>query len=238
MISLDISDNYMGVLLPKSSPQIERKFVQTYVENALNGNFSSAIMCRGLDRQAGAKYGTLEHKTEGVRLDVHQWNTSHWDITQVYNVKRYGTGYFNNDELITSNNNVWDIAGLTTNFLYEHKRRFVEYIRDNKKWLRYTSLIERLFRVTIDVTVRKIGGGVGEFHLSIVKRDGITGNLIYYYNNDKQAITRFGSGEGILNLTFKTPVLLNRNDEIAIICMKTNGQFNIETGSTIDFIEY
>jgi hypothetical protein len=236
-IAVILSGSSCGILLPKSTKQIERQSFHSYIEKSLNGNYTCVIMSRGIDRQFGAKYGTLEHQSEGVNLYAHQLFTPHWDIIQTYNIKRLAAAYFSQSELVTTANNVWDVIGNENTLIYDNKKRFVEKERDGKIWIRYTSLLSRDFRVTVDTTVQKTGGGQGEFYLSVAKRDGVTGIVTYFYDQNRLTGTKFGGTDGVESITVKVPVFLKRNDEVAIVAMKTASTMTISVGS-IDLIEF
>ena len=237
LIAVNLETNNSGILLPKSTPQIERTSFHAYIEMSLNGNNRCPVMCRGAERQAEAKYGLLEHKSEGVKLYPHQWMRPHWDIIDTFNIKRLASGYFSQPELITTANNVWGVVGDEGTLVYDNKKRFTEVIRESKVWLRYTSLLVRTFRTTIDLVISKTGGGQGEFHLSGAKRDGETGDITYFYLDNRLAKTRFGGQDGIQDININIPMELKRNDEIAILGLKTASTMTVSSG-TIGIIEF
>lgn len=238
IVAVNLTTNNCGILLPKSTKQIERQSFHAYVERSLNGDNICPIMCKGLDRQAGVKYGTLEHQSEGVRLYAHQWVVQHWDIIQTYNIKRLAAAYFSLDELITTANNVWGVSGNENVLIYDKKKRFAERVREGKVWSIYTSLLVRDFRITIDTTIKKTGGGQGEFYVSLAKRDGVTGAVTFFNTEGRFAGTKFGGVDGIESIAVKIPISLKRNDEIAIATMRTSSTMTIAEGSTIDLIEF
>lgn len=68
--------------------------------------------------------------SKGVRLHAHTWMSDHWDITQVFNVKRLATGYFNNS--ITVNNTNWMYVANDGILIYDNVKRFVPYLREGQ----------------------------------------------------------------------------------------------------------
>ena len=233
MIDLDIEDNCCAVLLPPSTLDIERKYAHVYVERAVDGTHIAPIVCYGTDVQNGVKYGTLEHRYEGVRLHAHTCNIPHWDIIQTYGVDRFATGYWNANEAIAST--TWAYLGNMTALTYDNKKRFVEYDRSGKKWIRYTSLVPQSFSVKLNVRVSKTGAG-GEASFSVAKRDGTTGVVT---NLDSRLVsTLFGGGDGVATVTLTVPVTLSRNDEIIAIARRNTGTFSVLAGSQIEVIIY
>jgi hypothetical protein len=228
--ALDLRDNSCGVILPNSTIANERKYCHIYVEMAHNGNTSAGIICRGTERQLGAKNGELLARGEGVRLYAHQWVVPHWDIILTQGVKRFANGYFDADEPVASET----FVPVGANLVYDKNRRFVPYDRDGIIWARYTSLFPREFILKFSCTVSKTGG-VGEMSVSFAKRDGITGDITFL--TTRVTTTRFASGTGIADLIAEVPVLLGRNDEVVPIASRTNGTFAVAQGSSVSVIE-
>ena len=69
-----------------------------------------------------------------------------------------------------------------------------------------------------------------------MKEEYETGNIIY---SDRIIRTRFGAGEGIVNMLSLVPISLNRGDEISISVRKSVPQdiFTLNIGSTISIVE-
>jgi hypothetical protein len=228
--ALDLRDNNAAVILPNSTPENERKYCHVYIEMAVNGDKSAGVICRGTERQLGAKNGELLARGEGARLYAHQWITPHWDVLQVFNVKRFANGFFSINEPVASD--IFIPVG--ANLDYDNIRRFIPYERGGINYLRYTSLFQREFVLKFSCTVNK-SGGVGEMSISFAKRDGVTGVLTLL--TTRQATTRFASGAGIADLIVEVPVLLKRNDEIVPIALRTSGTFAISAGSAVSVLE-
>ena len=234
MIALNTLTGFpTAVILPKSTAVIERLYAHVYLERGFTSSVECPIICRGLDRQAGIKYGTLDYASEGVRLYAHQWFTPHYDIIQTYNVKRLATAYFDNAEDITSD--VWQYMGNTDNLIYDNKKRFVTVNRDGKVWLRYVSLLVRDFNVTFSTTISKTGG-IGEASICIAKRDSITEVITVL--ETRVSTTRFASGIGTNDLQVSIPVTLKRNDELIGVALRTSGTFTLDGGSSIEIHEF
>jgi hypothetical protein len=229
--ALNLADNNCAVILPNSVPLNERKYCHVYVEVAHNGTTSSAVICRGTERQLGAKYGELLTRGEGVRLYGHQWVIPHWDLLDTFNIKRFANGYFDANESVATT----DYAPVGANLVYDKSRRFVKYDRSGINYVRYTSLFQREFLLKFSCTVTKTGTG-GEMTIGFAKRDGITGVLTNL--TTRIASTKFGGGDGIADIVVEVPVLLNRNDEIVPIAKRDAGTFAITAGSSVSIIEF
>jgi hypothetical protein len=235
ILALDLRESECGVLLPTSTVENERKYVHVYIEKSLSDDtFIAPIICRGLDRQAGIKYGELISSSEGVRLHTHQWYQPHWDIIQTYNIKRFATGYWDADEAINSTT----FVPIGVNLVYDNLRRFVPYDRDGIQWVRYRSLIEHFFMVSFIADISKAGGGVNEVEICALHRSGKTGVITLLDN--RVTSTRFGAGEGKFIISGEVPVTLNRNDEVAPAIRKigATGTFFVSAGSTLKIIQF
>jgi hypothetical protein len=233
LVALNVLVNECGVLLPLSTTSIERRYVHTYIEKAVNGTHKVPIMCRTTDTQAGQKYGTLEHVGEGVKLQAHTWLSGHYDIIQTYNIKRYANGYFDIDESVTSTS--WQIVGNVNNLIYDTYKRFVENEVTGKNQLTYTSLLERDFSVRFNANVVKSGVG-GELDISVALYDKETDTI--YYFDERIASSRFGGGDGIQSISVTVPVRLTKNDRIILVARRTAGTFFVGEGSTVVVVEY
>lgn len=233
LVALDILDNECAVLLPLAVTAIERRYIHTYIETAINGFYRVPIICRGTDRQAGNKYGTLEHKGEGVKLQAHTWYSGHYDIIQTYNIKRYASGYFDTNESVTSTS--WQIVGNIGNLIYDNYKRFVEKEISGKNQLTYTSLLMRDFSVKFNANVIKTGAG-GELEISIAVYDKETDTIIYL--DDRVSTTLFGGGEGVRVISVTVPVELIKSDRVLLVSRITTGTFSIGAGSTVEIVEY
>lgn len=220
LVALDITNGCCAVILPESTPLNERSYIHSYIERAQDGLYKAPIMCRGTERQAGQKYGTLEHRFEGVRLYAHQWITPHWDIIQTYNIVRVGSTYWDAPQSGVAAS--WaPVLGMQSLLM---KRFAVE-----DSWLRYLSLLPRTFIATFSAHINKTGG-VGELDIALAKRDadGVITFLDTIYTS-----TRFGAGIGIATLVVSTPVNLNYRESLIGVARTTGGTFSITEGSSL-----
>jgi hypothetical protein len=232
IIAVRKQNNHGAILLPKATQNNERFEIHAYVEYASNGGFDMVMMCRGDDRQAGVKYGTLEHTGEGVRLSSHQWGVPHWDIVDAYNIKRLAAGYTTQAVAIPSAE--WTVMSDYDSVEYDYKRRFIDHIVDGIDWLQYTSLLERTFFVSLTAIIEKTGG-TGEGFVAIIKRDCATGEVTVL--DERVGRTRFGAGIGVQDVAVETPVFLKKGDCISYVARRTDGNFFIGAGSGIKIIE-
>jgi hypothetical protein len=208
ILALDVTLGSVGVILPTVDSALERLRLHTYIERANNG-FEAVIICRGAQRVFGHKYGTLEHLAEGARLYAHNWVAPHWDLIHVYNVKRYASGFFDGDHLVTST--TWQEAGTTLTM--DTLKRFVPHVVGGNTRALYTSLVPNAFLCTFRATVRKTGGGgAGEVDITIGVLRYATGDIEII--TTRAATSRFGTGDGVADLRFSIPVSLARRDEI------------------------
>lgn len=232
MVAMDINLNHAGILLPYVTGGIERQYIHAYIEKALNGDYNVPVMCRKEQRQFGIKWGELEHQTEGVKLYAHNWNVPHWDIIDLFNVKRLAAGYFTSPEVITDI--TWQIIGSDTNLIYDKLKRFRVHPDAGYNWLRYTSLLNRTFIISFKAVIQKTGGTDEEASITIAhRRDGVTEFL-----TDRVSTTRFNAGDGTQTITVEVPINLEKNDEIIPAIIKEGGTFDLLTGSTIKAIEF
>jgi len=156
IVALNLEDSECAVVLPKSTPDIERRSAHIYIERSNGNNFTAPIICKKDDTMANVKYGELIYRTKGIRVYAHQWLSPHWDIIQTYNIKRFATGYWDADESITATT----FTAFGANIVYDNLRRFIPYTRDDVAWIRYRSLIERPFMISFIADISKSGGGV------------------------------------------------------------------------------
>lgn len=220
IIALDIIDACCAVILPLSTVSIERGYVHAYIERAVNGLYKAPIMCRGTQRQAGQKYGTLEHQGEGVRLHAHMWGVPHWDIIQTYNITRLASAYWTVPQTVNSSS--WaPVLGM----IADKAKRFTL----DSGWFRYLSLLPRMLKVTFTANITK-SGGVGDMDISIAKRDaaGVITFLDYI-----QSSSRFGSGVGNTTITVDLLVELTYRESLVAIAQRSGGTFQIDPGSNL-----
>jgi hypothetical protein len=232
ILAVDNRNGEGGVILPKVTPDIERRYVHVYMERTV-GDTEVPIISRTTDRQGGVKYGVLEDRNEGVRLYTHQWQSEHWDIISTYNIKRFTTAYWLNDTNVPATNNVFHIVSPVANVTTDFYKRFRPVERDGNIWWRYTSLIPQYFYMIFTANISKTGG-VGDAQITWRKRhaDGTIEDL-----DTRSSGTRFGAGAGENTITVEVPVLLSRNDEVTPILAKT-GTFVVEQGSYIKIIQF
>lgn len=230
MVAINTQTNNAAcaVLLPASTPEFERSYVHAYIEKSNNGDHICPVVCRGQDRQAGAKYGELIHQSEGVRLYQHQLGVPHWDIIQVYNVKRLATGYWSSNESVTSA--VFAPIGSPAAMQYDYKKRFISRIDAGVEWLVYTSLLERNFLLSFSCSVEK-SGGVGELFVTFATKDGETGVITAH--TERVGSTRFASGLGRETLFIEIPVTLKRGDSFVPMARISGGTFSLLAGSYV-----
>jgi len=233
VIALNIEDNQAGVLLPKSDSDNERRYIHPYIERASNGTYIAPVICRGTDRLLGAKYATLEHFGEGIRLLPHTYLIDHFDALFVTNVERLATGYMANDEAVTTT--TFAPVGNEANLIYDNKKRFVEVIRSGKKWLRYTSLIPRTFLISFTAAIIKGSEGEGELDISLRLRldTGVEEDL-----TTRISMSSFGAEQGVETIIVEVPVALQRDYEVIPISRRNKKTFSIGAGSTIKVIEF
>jgi len=230
MVSVDTRSNNAAcaVLLPASTPEFERSYVHAYIERSNNGDQICPIVCRGQDRQAGAKYGELIHQSEGVRLYQHQLDVPHWDIIQVYNVNRLATGYWSSNEPVASA--VFAPIGSPVAMQYDYKKRFISRIDAGVEWLVYTSLLERNFLLSFSCSVEKTGG-TGELFITFATKDGETD--VVTMHTERVSSTRFASGVGRETLFIEIPVTLKRGDSFVPAARNSGGTFSLSAGSYV-----
>ena len=231
ILALNVMDNKTAIVLPESTVENERKYAHIYVELG-NGANNAVVIARGADRIFGVKYFTLDFRTEGVRLYPHMWVTPHFDIVQTYNIKRLATAYFDNDESFASTD--WVEVGQVGNLVYDNLKRFADIDREGIQYIRYTSLFERDFIGSWQIVVAKTGG-VGEASFALGKREAGSEEITVL--ETRIASTRFGSGEGLQTVDLRTPLILNRNDEVVLLAKRTAANFTIKEGTNFDIQE-
>ena len=241
IIAIGIFDYNIGIVLPKVTHEIERKYIHSYIERSNNGDHTAVMMSRSDDYQLGAKYGNLNYNGEGVTLYAHTWDNNndtegddarpHWDIVNLQGIQRIASGYWDNNELITSDTP----SPYGANIVFDTLRRFTDLIVNSNYYVRYTSLIQRKFFVQLVVTIFKSGGGVGEAtaQLGIIRAGSTELEIL----TKRYVTTRFGAGEGYENLNLNVPLLLNRNDQVIAIFSRTAGTMSVMKGSTINIFE-
>lgn len=231
IVALDVSSNSLGVILPSVTEENEREPIYIYIEHN-GGTQSAAIVCRGIERQLGAKNGELFYKGEGVSLAPHRWGVNHWDVLGTEGIGRYIESYWNSDEPVTTGS--YASIGLYPNITVDGESRFQDWLRGGEIWYRYASLITKRSVVRARITIRKTGG-VGEFFLALAKRDGITGVVTNL--TARTAATRFGSGTGVADIALDVPVELSFMDEVIPIAYNSGGSFSILSGSSFSVRE-
>jgi hypothetical protein len=229
ILALNVTDYPMAVTLPASTPENERYYAHIYLERAGNGDTEIPIMCKGADRMAGAKYGTLNAIQEGVRIYAHQWLSNHWDIISTYNIKRFAAGRWATTDSIGT---TWDYMG---NCTFDFYRRFRPVVIEGNTWVRYTSLFQRWFYASFIAVINKTGG-VGDCDITVAVKDGVTGVITIY--EEWASATRFGAGTGETTISCEVPVLLSRNDEVIAVARHSGGTFTLGIGSSLKLIEF
>lgn len=232
IIAVDNRLNDCGIVLPPSDDAVERKYVHAYNELSENGTHSTIMMCRDGDRQLGAPYGELNHRYEGVRLHVHTWGTPHYDVLQVFNVKRFASSYWSVDESIPTT--TFAYIGDTGKLINDKAKRFLAVDVSGKQWLRYTSLVPSDFNLRFNASLLKSDGGSSTIEISFAKRDGETG--IVTDLTERIGAARL-SVAGEATAVVEIPVSLKRNDEIIAIARRTAGTIVLQAGSSIDITE-
>lgn len=243
MVALNILENDVGVILPEVTSNIEGKYVNVYIEKGNGGDTHAPLIGRGKDYQGDYKYGVLQYNKESVKLYAHTWDVNsdnnapstnpHWDITNLELIQRFLTGYWETNEQITSS--TFEPYGAELSLITDRTRRFLPIVRSGIKYLRYQSIIRKVFMVDWGVSIFKDGGGAGETEIVIGIRRYETG-LIEIQDNRK-SITRFDGGDGYQSIRLRSPIELNRNDEVVCMALRTNGLMYINNGSDIDIIE-
>jgi len=237
IIAIDNYNHDIGIVLPKVTTEIERRYLTIYIERSNNGNNNAVVIGRGTDYQLGAKYGILTYNGEGVTIYAHTWNSIldedgnryHWDIVNLQGIQRIGSGYWGQEEQITQET----LSPIGEQLIIDTNRRFVKIIKDDIVRLRYTSLIERKFYAEFNCTIEKTGGA-GEAVISIGVYNPDTDELII---SERNSSTRFGAGIGFTSVSVKVPILLKRNYEIVALASTTGTAFFIKDGSTLDVYE-
>lgn len=227
IMAVDVRLNSCGVVLPYSTIDNERRYIHVYNELALNGDHTTVMMCRGTERQLGFKYGTLEHRYEGVRLHPHQLNMPHWDVLQVFNVKRFASAYWSADETIAST--TFSYLGDIDKLVLDYKKRFVTVDREGKRWAKYTSLVPSDFTITISALIEKLDGGSAVVEVAIAKRDYETGVVTVL--SERIGVGRL-SVAGRSTITVAIPVSLAHNDELICVARRDVGSILLKTGSS------
>ena len=228
ILALDTRDNPAAVVLPESTPGIERAYAHVYLELY---SAPAVVIARGTNRIFGAKYLTLEERTEGVRLYGHQFGTAHYDVLSTYNIKRYALGFFANSEAVTEI--VYTPIG--ANLTFDETRRFVLVSRSGILYARYTSLFPKPFTALFNATVEKVGGAATECSIiiGIRRANGDIEELTL-----RESTTRFGAGAGILDISVESPMILNRNDEVFLAAKRDGADtISIAAGSTLKIME-
>jgi len=243
MVALNILENDVGVILPQVTSNIEGNYVNVHIEKGNGGDYFAPLIGRDKDYQVGNKYGVLRYNKESVKLYAHTWdvdsdnNTAstnpHWDITNLEFIQRFLTGYWELDEQITSS--TFEPYGAELLLITDRTRRFLPIVRSGIKYLRYQSLITKVFMVNWGVTLFKDGGGVGEVEIAIGIRRFETG--LIEIQDTRTSKTRFGGGEGYQSIRLRSPIELKRNDEVVCMALRTNGLLYINNGSDIDITE-
>ncbi|MGD9678086.1 MAG: hypothetical protein AB7V16_06950 [Vulcanibacillus sp.] len=234
LIALNTTNGPMAILLPKSRNENERKFIHTYIE--VSGDYICPIVCRETDRQAGAKSGYLQYKYEGVRLHTHSWNVAHWDIIQVYGVKRYATGYWGaNDSIVALNFSNIIAAKIGANIVTDSSSRFAPIVKDGVNGIQYISLLPRKFSCKLVLTVEKTGS-TGEATIGFAKYDYSENTTILL--DSRLGYTLFGGGDGLQSVSVIVPVDLNFGDELYVVASKTAGTLSVKAGSSLEVLEY
>lgn len=232
IIAVDNRLNDCGIVLPPSDSAVERKYVHAYNELSDNGTHQTIMMCRDGDRQLGVPYGELNHRYEGVRLHVHTWGTPHYDVLQVFNVKRFASSYWDVDEPISSASFVY--MGGTGKLINDKAKRFLAVDVSGKQWLRYTSLVPSDFNLRFNASLLKTDVGNSVVDISFAKKDGITGVVTEL--TERIGVARL-SVAGELTAVVEIPVSLKRNDEIIAIARRSAGTVKLQAGSSIDIAE-
>lgn len=233
--AFDIRLGNIAVLLPTSKVFNERRYIHVYIERFANG-FSVPVVCRGIERQLGAKNGELVGAGEGVRLYPHQWLTPHWDVLQTFNIKRYGTGYWNaNDDVVATSFTPITGALIGANITFDNFQRLVPIVKNGVSSLKYNSLFSRVMRVAVHTTIQK-SGTTGEMTVALVKYTYATDTLAIVEN--RYAETLFAGGDGVASISFIAPVSMSFGDEIYVAAIKSGGTFSVLAKSSVDILEY
>jgi hypothetical protein len=214
------------VVLPEITEAMYGQSVSVYLIN-YDGTNKLGVITRGQDLQAGGKWGTLEHKNEGVRLQVE--GPLQWIVAQIFFIKRYCFGYLESPESVSSASFVPHGAAVDVDM----NKRFVEYHVSGITWFRYTALLPYTFMVDFVAVIEK-SGGAGEIEITIAKR---TDAGVITYLTDRVSITRFGSGSGYATIAVSAPVSLTFGDSIAMAARNAGGTFNLLEGSSLKIYE-
>lgn len=234
IVALDTRLGQLAVLLPKSKVFNERRYAHIYIE--LSGDYICPIVCRSTDTQGGEKSGYLQYRLEGVRLHSHTWNVDHWDIIQVYNVRRYATGYWYDTDSITAANFVdVESALIGESIQTDSTSRFAAITRGTIQGIQYTSLIPRKFSCKLNAVIEK-SGSLGEATIGFAKYNYATSTFTLIDTYLSQ--TAFAGGDGLQTVSVMAPVDMWFGDQLYIVASKTAGTLGITTGSSIEVSEF
>ena len=230
IVAFDVRLNDCAILLPKMNSDLERKSIHSYIELADNGDNKVAIVCREGDDFLQQKWGTLEHKFEGVTLYGHNFGRPHYDVISTYNIKRYANGYTTADTNITST--TFEYMGANLN--YDVFKRFVEVNDSGQNWIQYTSLIPSEFELEFTALVDKSGGGGSVVDISFNKKtkEGVETLL-----NTRVSIVSLSAGADKETISFKVPVTLNYGDRVIPTAKRTTGTILLKAGSQVTIRE-
>ena len=233
IIAIDSSLGAIAGILPASSYYNQRKYAHLYIE--LSGDYICPLVCRGTDRQLGAKNGYIQFRGEGARLHAHMFGTPHWDIIQAYGIKRYATGYWDAADSITAvdfSNLV--AAKVGANINTDYASRFVAIEEDGVQGIMYTSLIPNFFSGRINAIIEKTGAG-SDASIGFAKYTKATDTLVLL--DTRISSTVFGGGDGVQVIHVMAPIQFSFGDKLFVVASRATGVFTINAGSSVEVVE-
>ena len=233
LVALNINVGMLGVILPKVSSDIERKYFNIYVEyNDFNNK--AIILSRNGDTQLGEKYGELIKKGEGVTLYAHTWGADHWDIINTQGIYRNASGYWIGDESLP-NNTTLNPIGEELVFDIDITNRFIEKTVSGFKHFKYTSLFKKDFFIDVTLNVNKSSTQSDDLYIYVEKMDRSGDTTI----SERFGKSTFKTKEGTQSISFKIPITLLYMDEVYLKAQHNSSSvsFTIEEGSAINIYE-
>jgi len=231
LISFDVRTNEAALILPDVSSINNRDYTRIYLELS-NNDKGLIIICRGLQRQRGLKWGKLIYKYELVELTAHQTVVPHWDILELENIKRYGS-IETNINLPVNTVTYAEILTAGSVDLLPQSKRFDLVSDGGVDWLRYQSIIQQDFRLSGSIPINRTGGGTSSVEVKVrIKRfstgldEDSTSTIIAQFGNDDTKTVP-------VDISFT----LDPYDQITLIAERDTGTVTILSGASFIFTE-
>lgn len=215
-----------AIVLPSLATVQDRDRIDIYISESSNVN-NVAVVCRAPDRQIGQKWGSLIYNNERVSLISHLEGTNHWDIFDLFGVKRYASVRTTLAAPITTTS--YSLFVPFTSMANNLSNRFELVNRSTFGWYKYRSIVTNDFSISGALVITRTGGGTSNVEITVRVKKFVGGSIV---DSTVSGIAKF-SGDDTKTIPLEIPVRLDPYDEVTIIAKRDAGTIELGIGSSL-----